>query len=232
MCRSRCNPGVTRYNNLTRCYRLLSSVKITSLSNLAEAITILHKTHNIPHIIVTSVQLPSVTSNSSATLPPPPNTLSIIGSTTRSDGSARLFKVEVPALDCFFSGTGDMFAALTVARLREAIFADDSSIPIRNVKSWVSPDDVEATELPLAKATVKVLASMHDVLEKTMEARTRELAKPSLPVSKAEQDTTSEAERQKLEYLRRTKAAEIRIVRNVRLLWDPVKKFRAQAWTG
>ena len=46
--------------------------------------------------------------------------MTVVGSSRRRDGSARLFKVEVPVLDCYFSGTGDMFAALMVARLREA----------------------------------------------------------------------------------------------------------------
>lgn len=220
-----------RIYSLTLCNRLLSGIKIDSLSTLADAITILHKTYSTPHIIVTSVHLPPEASNSSSTTTaPPPNTLSIIGSTARSDGSPRLFKVEVPAIDCFFSGTGDMFAALTVARLREEIFADSSN-PIQNVKSWVSPDEVEATDLPLSKATVKVLASMHDVLEKTMEARTRELEESSPLGSKADQNALSDSERQKIEHLRRTKAAEVRLVRNAGLLRDPVKRFTAQAWT-
>ncbi|KAK2765400.1 putative pyridoxal kinase [Arachnomyces sp. PD_36] len=213
---------------------LLSGVKITSLSILAEAITILHKTYKVPHIIVTSVQLPSETPNSSDTLSLSLNTLSIIGSTTRSDGSPRLFKVDVPALDCFFSGTGDMFAALTVARLREAVFADDSPTPVRNVKSWISSDDVEATELPLAKATVKVLASMHDVLERTMAARIRELegsSSLSNSLDGANSNNLPDAEKQKLDHLRETKAAEIRLVRNVGLLKNPITKFVARPWS-
>ncbi|QSS56821.1 pyridoxine kinase [Histoplasma capsulatum var. duboisii H88] len=263
---------------------LLSGIKITSPSNLVDAITSLHRTYNVPHIIITSVQLPSITSSttsavSSSTATEITDTLTIIGSTARSDGSPRLFKVEVPRLDCFFSGTGDMFAALTVARLREAVFAADADaeadaiacrsaypfgpattatttsqksfleVPsaglrprssttcsfyslLRNAPSWQSPDFVPANELPLAQSTVKALASMHCILENTMDARMDELAQypPDDDEVSCLQDAIefaglSEAARrearEKRAHLRKTKAAEIRLVRNVELLKNP-----------
>ncbi|KAL1988104.1 hypothetical protein VTN96DRAFT_1135 [Rasamsonia emersonii] len=203
---------------------LLSGIKISTMKDLADAITAIHKTYSIPHVVVTSVQLSGLGSST------PPSTLTIIGSTTRSDGSPRLFHIDVPALDCFFSGTGDMFAALTVARLREAVFAADADPALRNTRSWVSPDDVPATELPLAKATEKVLASMHSVLEKTLEARNAELAAAAAAAATTETDSTSAEERQKREHLRRTKASEVRLIRNVDLLRKPVVEFRVQEW--
>lgn len=115
-----------------------------------------------------------------------------------------------------------MFAALTVARLREAV-ANDQNPDLQNTKSWISGDDVRPTELPLAKATEKVLASMHNVLEKTIEARDLELA------STDNVDAESEPKR---EHLRRTKAAEIRLVRNVKYLREPTVQFKAREWEG
>ena len=149
----------------------------------------------MPHVIITSVQLFKL-SQSGSTPSPPENFLTVIGSTTRSDGSPRLFRVDVPALDCFFSGTGDMFAALTVARLSEAVSAVDG---LRATKSWVSPDDVAATDLPLASSTVKVLSSMHSVLERTLESRDAELA-VAVPAREGE---ASAEELEKRDYLRR-----------------------------
>jgi pyridoxine kinase len=201
---------------------VLSGIKITSLSTLAEAITAIHTTYSVPHVIITSVRISQFSSSPEATT----DNLTVIGSTIKSDGSPRLFRVDVPALDCFFSGTGDMFAALTVARLREAVFAADSTL--RSTKSWVSPDDVQATDLPLAKATVKVLASMHSVLERTLEARDAELRAAAFATE--EELSSSEEEKQKREYLRRTKAAEVRIVRNARFLREPDVEFQAQEW--
>lgn len=109
-----------------------------------------------------------------------------------------------------------MFAALTVARLREAIFDTPG---LRDVKSWVSRDEVSATELPLAKSTVKVLESMHSVLETTLQARDAELAA-----------SASEGSDEKEENLRKSKAAEVRLVRNARFLREPAVRFLAREW--
>lgn len=200
---------------------VLSGTKITSLSTLASAITAIHATYNIPHVIITSVDISKFTSPSQSASQSPPKTLTIIGSTTRSDGSPRLFRIDVPALDCYFSGTGDMFAALIVARLREAVFAEDPVL--RATRSWVSPDRVRATDLPLARATVQVLASMHCVLEKTMEERDAELR----AVDTRGDEGLSEEERVKRMHLRKSKAAEVRLVRNVGFLREPTEIGRA-----
>ena len=190
--------------------RVLSGIKITSDTTLREAIASLHKTHRIPHIIVTSIRMPETHS-----------TLSIVGSTARSDFSPRLFKIDVPAIDCFFSGTGDMFAALTVVRLREAAIECD----LTKTKSWVSPDGINAVDLPLAKAVEKVLGSMHNVLAKTKEERDDELRNMGGPLGALEKEKDSE----KRMGLRRTKAAEVRVVRCLGDLRQPSMGFKAES---
>lgn len=204
---------------LTDSKRILSGIKISNTTDLANAITIIHKTYGVPHIIVTSVQLSNLGSST------PSGLMTVIGSTVRSDGSPRLFHVDIPALECNFNGTGDMFAALTVARLREAVYATGPTL--RNTKSWVSPDDVSPTELPLAKSTEKVLSSMHSILLKTMESREVELAATANTI-----DPTGlmEEKLQFREHLRRTKAAEVRVIRHADYLRNPVGMFKAQAW--
>lgn len=136
----------------------------------------------------------------------------------RADCSPRLFKIDVPAIDCFFSGTGDMFAALTVVRLREHTTANN----LINTKSWVSPDDVEAVDLPLAKAAEKVLGSIQAVLEKTKKARDEVLGGMSIPMQDMQKDS------EKRSHLRKTKAAEVMIVRNQDDLRDPQVLYRAE----
>jgi len=185
-------------------------VRITSLYTLKEALAKLHKAHRIPHIIVTSIRLPEDSVN-----------MSIIGSTARSDFSPRMFKIDVPAIDCFFSGTGDMFAALTVVRLREAI----TEANLNCTKSWVSPENVEAVDLPLAKAAEKVLGSMHTVLMKTKEARDKELEGMGGPLGAMEKEKDSE----KRTWLRRTKAAEVKVVRCLSDLREPSLQWKAKA---
>lgn len=151
--------------------------------------------------------------------------MTIIGSTVRSNGSPRLFRLDVPVLECNFNGTGDMFAALTVARLREEVFAADPSL--RHTKSWISPDNVSATDLPLAKSTEKVLSSMQSILLKTMESRETELAATAGTI-----DTTglTDDQIQFQEHLRRTKAAEVKVVRHADFLRNPTCTFKAQEW--
>ncbi len=116
-----------------------------------------------------------------------------------------------------------MFAALLVVRLREAVITSN----LLNTKSWVSPDEIPATELPLAKAAEKVLASMQAVLEKTKAARDEALSEGAMggPLGTMEKEKDSE----KRGHLRRTKAAEVRVVRNVEDLRNPVVRWKAEA---
>lgn len=190
--------------------RTLSGVKIVDMETLKEAITKLHAEYRIPHIMITSISLPT---------PGAEPSLSVVGSTMTSTAAPRLFGVQIPAIDCFFSGTGDMFAALMLVRLREAVFEIEG---LANKNAWVSGDDVEATALPLAKATEKVLASMHEVLTKTKEKRDEEIEKYHARVQgRGEEDS-------KRLHLAESKAAEVRLVRNLEALKNPVIRFRAE----
>jgi pyridoxine kinase len=191
--------------------RTLSGVKIVDMETLKEAITKLHEQYRIPHILITSISLPS---------PAAEPHLSVVGSTMTSTATPRIFGVKIPAIDCFFSGTGDMFAALMLVRLREAVFETEG---LSDKDSWVSDDDVVATDLPLARAAEKVLATMHVVLTKTKVQRDEEMEKFHARVQgRGEEDDTKRL------HLVKSKAAEIRLVRNLDALKNPDVKFRAE----
>ncbi|KAJ9618339.1 pyridoxal kinase, variant [Exophiala oligosperma] len=211
---------------------LLSGLSISSLTGVANAVRALHKMYGTSHVVVTSVTAgdaakPDEDDDGSKGNG---NILTVVGSSKTRDGGARLFKVEVPRLDCFFSGTGDMLAGLMVGRLREACAEAD----LLDRASWMPDDNVPATELPLAKATEKVLSSMHMVLEKTMKARDEEISKfgqsPGASVGGVEglgtENSDSEAKRR---YLAETKAAEVRAVRNAKDLVHPEPRYKAVA---
>ncbi|RAR06527.1 proliferating cell nuclear antigen [Stemphylium lycopersici] len=241
---------------------LLSDTPITDLKSLAAAIQVLHKTYQVPHVIITSLRLtrdnqtipsrpvskagtgthsPSTTQTSSAAGTPAPElpkpevdladieNLTIIGSTATSDHKPRLFRIDTPQLPLFFSGTGDMFAALTIPRLIEAVHA--ASTPEHNLAttpSWRSPDSVPATELPLAKACQKVLASMQAVLTKTtaicqakMEAYDTRAAREGRAGSHTEGETEVDDEAEKKRHLALMNASEVTVPRHVRELLDP-----------
>lgn len=117
-----------------------------------------------------------------------------------------------------------MFAALTVVRLREAV----TEANLSGTKSWVSPNDVKATDLPLAKSAEKVIGSMHAILVKTKEARDQELEAMGGPLGVLEKEKDSE----KRLGLRRTKAAEVRVVRCLEDLRSPRTDWKAEAMAG
>lgn len=200
---------------------LLSETKIHDLESMAAAIGKLHRVHRVPHVLITSIRLP-------ATQVATPTTgqeeegkaakLSVIGSTATSGMKPRLFRITVPALPVFFSGTGDMFAASLVARLRQAA----KKAGILGKPSWMTDDDVPSQDLPLAKAVEQVLASMHAVLKDTAEHY-------DAAVKKWDEGHSEGDETQR--HLMLTKAAEVRVVRNANMLKDPpnLERFKAQA---
>lgn len=187
---------------------MLTDTKIETLSDAVRAIGLLHKTYRVPHIMITSCKFET--------------SQCCIGSSACSDDSPRVFKIHYPTIDCHFNGTGDMFAALMVVRLREAVLA---SPDVSSIKSWVSPNKVQATELPLAQAAQKVLASMQAILTKTKLARDEEL-------KGMEDALEKESGSEKRMHVLKTKAAEVRLVRNVEDLKRPEVKYLAEALEG
>lgn len=202
---------------------LISGLSVTSgtaaddewrahLDKVKAAIQVLHQRDGIRMVVVTSVRVSDR-----------PGVLCVVGSEMRSDRTARTFLVQIPALNCFFSGTGDMFAGLMVGRLREAYQATGQL----KQKGWASADGVAGVDTPLARATVTVLSSMSAVLEKTMRARDLEIE----AYTKNEQfnHVGTEPDNQEVGslHLARTKAAEVRAVRNAADLRKPKVIFEA-----
>lgn len=198
--------------------RQLSDVKITDSASLRQAVEVLHTKFNIPHIVITSVSLPLGDSQTSQTR----RTMSVVGSTRTSTGKPRLFKIHFPVFDCYFSGTGDMFAALMVVRMREAVY--NSGKELRETESWLSGDEVAILNLPLAKAAEKVLASMHDVLSRTCESMEAEMRHEETVMEKG----LDEDEQKRRLHLLRSRAAELKLVRNLDCLRRPNIEYRAE----
>lgn len=200
---------------------MLSETKITDHRSITSAIEILHERYGTPHIVITSVSLP---------LPDhPTTTLTIVGSTMTSSRKARPFKINFPLINAYFSGTGDMFAALMVVRMREMV-AKIGGETLTHTPSWRSPDNIDALDLPLARAAEKVLGSMHEILAKTQEAMTAELVSQNegmKPIANGDSKSMS-FDDDKILRMRKSKAAELRLVRNANCLRNPVTHFEAQ----
>lgn len=221
---------------------LLSDTPITDITSLAAAIEALHQKYQVPHVVITSLRLtrdnhtissrgPTRPSSRQATTPPThndPETLTIIGSTATSDHKPRLFRIDTPQLPLFFSGTGDMFAALIIPRLIEAVQAASGPDPtLPTTPSWRSPDHVPADALPLAQACQKVLASMQAVLSKTaascfakMEGYDGRVRGVGAGLGQGDADAEEEEEG-KARHLALMQASEVQVVRHVGDLVEP-----------
>jgi len=155
------------------------------------------------------------------------------GSSMTSTGTSRKFIVDIPIIDGFYSGTGDLFAALTLARLRE--YSDLAGL--LGTKSWAPSDETTALDLPLTKAIEVVLGSMHMVLEKTRETRDRVMKREEETerdrVMKREEETerdrvVKEEEAKELKkHVAYTRASELRLVQCQKELLTPVMVFKA-----
>ncbi|KAF1833043.1 Ribokinase-like protein [Decorospora gaudefroyi] len=258
---------------------LLSDTPITDLKSLAAAVQVLHKTYQVPHVIITSLRLtrdnqtiPSRPASKAGTgthtpsEPQPfdaatshPSTwptskpskpsqapqldlsgienLTIIGSTATSDHKPRLFRIDTPQLPLFFSGTGDMFAALTIPRLIEAVHAASTpDLNLHSKPSWRSPDSVPADELPLAKACQKVLASMQAILAKTTQTCQSKMAAYDARAAKEGRGEGDEADEEIMQkrHLALMNASEVTVPRFVKELIDPpdLDKFRPSVVEG
>lgn len=192
------------------------------MTSLTRAIEVIHTKYGVPHIVLTSVSLDNDDNGHNGHnggSSPNRKTLSVVGSTmTASTRKPRAFKIRFPAIDAYFSGTGDMFAALMVVRMRQAVTATGTG-SLGQTESWLSPDDVDALDLPLARAAERVLASMHEVLAATCESMKAE-------VKRAEADIGGGDEKRM--HLARSKAAELRLVRHLGSLREPTVEFKAQ----
>lgn len=198
------------------CVRLLSEVSITDMPSIGRAIQVMHERYGIPHIVITSVSLPHPDH--------PVSSLSVVGSTMTSARRPRAFKIVFPAIDCYFCGTGDMFAALVTVRTREAVCNNGG---LMERESWLSEDSVDALDLPLARAAEKVLASMHEVLTKTAETMDRTMRKALVELADGPDGVgRPEAEEKKM-HLLKSKAAELKLVRHLDSLRFPKVEFRA-----
>ncbi|CAO3665766.1 unnamed protein product [Umbelopsis ramanniana] len=130
----------------------LANTKIKTLSDAQETIQHLHQL-GAPHVVITSVHLPQKDIPKELIVNPHiDKALVCIGSTMLGNGQTKQFLVSFPTFQGYFTGTGDMFSALVVARLTEQLKAANEG-----------GDDLS----PLARAIFKVVLSLNAVTEKT-----------------------------------------------------------------
>ncbi|KAF9393246.1 hypothetical protein CPC16_002474 [Podila verticillata] len=170
---------------------ILADTKITDVRSCLEAVDILHQT-GVEHVIITSVSLLPGDVKASSTgsshqqqangkyhtngihtngntnghhhengnhhaSDAPEETMYCVCSSKTNDKSASgVYAIEFPTYDGYFTGTGDLFSAVLVARLHESLSekeVTDKQVP------------------PLARACLKVVATMRAVVLRTFQAQ-------------------------------------------------------------
>ncbi|TQS39403.1 hypothetical protein Golomagni_00073 [Golovinomyces magnicellulatus] len=195
--------------------RTLSGVKIDDEETLRLAISIFHSRFAIPHVLITSLALNYREEESSF--------LYVAGSSMTSSKTPRIFIIKIPRIDCQFSGTGDMFGALILVRLREAVL---KSPGLENTPNWLSNDDVPSTILPLAKAAEKAAAGIHEVLCRSKARQDVQIAAYQKKIGSNSETSDGEAASNRQRWVK-AKASEVQIVRNLQVLKEPAEIFKA-----
>lgn len=173
---------------------LLSNCKLESMEHITVCLRNLHQMYRITHIVISSLRLASH-----------PGVIFCCGSTATLSLEPRPFMIEAPVVDGSFVGTGDLFAALLLARLHPFI---DKCLPQENH----SPADS-----PLAKALEYVIASIQGVLKNTRLAMDRQF--------EIDGDVNRLTEQEK--QVRAMRAAELRLVQSQDALLRPKVVVRA-----
>lgn len=129
----------------------LTGLKIRSRQDVLTVLSVLHTEFKAPNVVLSSVTLPDESSGN--------DTIFSIGSTiSPTDQKPRPFYYSYPSLKSYFTGTGDLFAALTVDRFYKYTDGKPTAIP---------SSDVDAVDLPLAKTVGEVLGVVQKVLART-----------------------------------------------------------------
>ncbi|RUS31795.1 Ribokinase-like protein [Jimgerdemannia flammicorona] len=135
----------------------LASTSITSIATAHQALSLIHDL-GPTYVVITTVSLPIHHLNPSVSIsssPTPP--LFCLGSHRATPiATPRQFFVSFPTYPGYFTGTGDLFSALLVARLTEALEEEEAGAGASDLS-------------PLARAVLKVVASVSQVVKRTRE---------------------------------------------------------------
>lgn len=201
--------------------QLLAGEEITSLESLQAVQEKLHKEYHVPHVIITSLALPPedlARLGASDTMPDGREAMVLVGSTW--DQGLHSWFLQFPCLGEYFSGVGDLFAALVLARFSTEL--DDLPEPARAAHALEPTKSDNECTLPIARAVMLAVASLQHVLERTRATMIEQGARlhldPFRPVSQLDAE-----ERVKVMRLR-----ELRIVQSATEIVHPHVLYRPQ----
>lgn len=153
--------------------QVLADEEITTLASLHSVLRTLHEEYNVPSVVITSLDLDDHALGAlgiGREMPDGTPAMLLVGSSwDASTRTSRAWYLQFPSLGEYFSGVGDLFAALTLARFSER--ATDLPPPAR-ASCTEYHGDKDACTLPVAQAVTLAVASLQQVLLRTQEAMT------------------------------------------------------------
>ncbi|KAK9479488.1 Ribokinase-like protein [Lipomyces japonicus] len=120
-------------------------------SDIDLALDKIYEKYAVPHIVISSIVLPSNKDRSE---------FICAGQTIAPDGSKVKFYLTLPFIDAYFTGTGDLFAAIMTDRFHHYTAIKTASNS-NSLQSWVK------SELPFVRAVEDVSAIVQNVLINT-----------------------------------------------------------------
>ncbi|RUP49023.1 Ribokinase-like protein [Jimgerdemannia flammicorona] len=133
----------------------LASTSITSIATVHQALSLIHDL-GPTYVVITTVSLPIHHLNPSVSSSPTPPLFCLGSHRATPIATPRQFFVSFPTYPGYFTGTGDLFSALLVARLTEALEEEEAGAGASDLS-------------PLARAVLKVVASVSQVVKRTRE---------------------------------------------------------------
>ncbi|EST05517.1 Phosphomethylpyrimidine kinase type-1 [Kalmanozyma brasiliensis GHG001] len=203
----------------------LTGIDIVDLVSLKKVILTLHKKHKVPHVIITSVELPDAdlaAIGAQKTLADGRPAMLQVGSSCEihleagerqepnlEEENLQVWSIQFPEVQGYFSGVGDMFAALTLGRFhREGQMASQANGATKDLT-------------PIAKASELAIASLQGILSNT--CKVIDQIEKDLP------DSTGKDEAQ--EKVDRMRRRELRVVQSKKEIESPMIVYRAR-WIG
>lgn len=201
--------------------QLLAGQEITSLASLRAVQEKLHVEYRVPHVVITSLALPPddlARLGASATMPDGQEAMVLVGSTW--DHGLQSWFLQFPCLGEYFSGVGDLFAALVLARF--ATHLDDLPEPARAAHALEPAASADECTLPIARAVMLAVAALQHVLVRTRATMVEQGARlqldPFRPVTQLDAD----------ERVRVMRLRELRIVQSASEILRPRVLYRPQ----
>lgn len=142
---------------------LLSGIKIVDVESVKKAVSMLHHKYKIPNVVITSCVFDKECNMSEESEECGDGASRLFCFVSQAD-CAEVFCLETPMLQGYFTGTGDLFAAMILDGLQR--YEGERSRHLKHRENELV--NFEQWSFPLLNAAKDTMAIVHGVLERTL----------------------------------------------------------------